>query len=262
MVGPGAFDGALVTKQVEIKGIGGATIVGGPPHGSGLTQGFRMLAGSGGSTISHFTFDNIGLAIMNGAAVHNVTITQNTFLNPVQGVSNWRGSGWEITQNEVIGLRTRCGGGIGILIGDYTGGTVTDNVVSHNKMAGTLAVSAGDCGGYNGTGIVVYADFRWGAAGASSIAYNRIVKNNIALVSDTPLLVDVVAIELTDTRADALLPAVIHGNAIGFNDLRGTAMQIALTPTSLDNPTNAISRNLGQNRGHGLHPSVFGPGGN
>jgi len=37
---------------------------------------------------------------------------------------------------------------------------------------------------------------------------------------------------------------------------RGTRTQIVLTPDTLDE-VNAISRNLGDNRGHGLHPSVF-----
>ena len=54
---------------------------------------------------------------------------------------------------------------------------------------------------------------------------------------------------------------VLFGNAIGFNDFRDTTSQIALTPEDLEN-YNTISRNLGDNRGHGLHPSVFGPGGN
>ncbi len=54
---------------------------------------------------------------------------------------------------------------------------------------------------------------------------------------------------------------VIFDNAIGFNDFRGTDSQIALTPTDLEN-RNTISRNLGDNRGQGAHPSTFGPGGN
>jgi hypothetical protein len=53
---------------------------------------------------------------------------------------------------------------------------------------------------------------------------------------------------------------VIFDNAIGFNDFRGMELQIYLTPEDLGN-YNDISRNLGDNRGHGLHPSVFGPGG-
>jgi hypothetical protein len=72
-------------------------------------------------------------------------------------------------------------------------------------------------------------------------------------------VVDIVAFEMTDTRNDPN-QVVIQNNAIGFNDFRGTTIQIALTPSNLDE-VNSLSRNLGANRGHGLHPSGFGPGG-
>jgi hypothetical protein len=65
---------------------------------------------------------------------------------------------------------------------------------------------------------------------------------------------------MTDTRDDENFH-VLHDNSIGFNDWRDTAIQIALTPENLDE-YNDISRNLGNNRGHGAHPSLFGPGGN
>ena len=259
-VGPGNHAGAYVTKSVEIKGKGGATIDSGPMHPAGLSQGFRFLEGSDGATISHLTFI-VDLAIMNGDAVNDVTVTQCTFVNAIQAVSQWRGSRWEISHNEIIGLRTRCGGGIGILLGDYTGGTVQDNVVSHNKVYGTLYVAPDDCGGYDGSGIVLYADFRWGRLGAEKITANRVVKNKVSLVSDTPEVVDVHAFELTDTRDDPGFACVtISDNAIGFNDFRDTESQIALTPQNLET-CNKISRNLGDNRGKGLHPSIFGPGG-
>ncbi len=256
-VGSGDHYGALVTKAVEIKGAGDARIVDGPPHSSGMSHGFRLLHGSDGATISHLTFTT-DLAIMNGDGVDDVTITQCTFLNAVQAVSNWRGSRWQINHNEIIDLRTRCGGGIGILVADYDGGSVNDNVVSHNKISGTLHVSDGDCGGYSGTGIVLYADFRWGRAGTADLSWNRVVKNKVDLVSDTPSLVDVWAFELSDTRNISLADPVIHDNAIGFNEWRGMNNQIALTPSDLD-ASNPISRNLGENRGQGLHPGLFGP---
>jgi len=260
-VGPGNFAGAEVTKSVTIRGEGHAVIDSGPMHPAGLSQGFRLLAGSDGAVISHLRFE-VDLAIMNGAAVDDVTVAHCTFANTIQGISNWRGSGWEISHNDIIDLRTRGGGGIGILVADYSGGVVTDNVVSHNKITGVLHVAPGDGGGYNGTGIVLYADFRWGMPGAVAIADNRVVQNKISLISDTPDVVDVAAIELTDTRDDGAVPPVIFNNAIGFNDLRGTENTIALTPDSLADE-NYISRNLGDddNRGHGLHPAVFGPGG-
>ena len=77
------------------------------------------------------------------------------------------------------------------------------------------------------------------------------------LVSDTPNVVDVNAFELTDTRPDT---GVVKGNSIGFNDFRGTVSQILVSPPELEDD-NEIDRNLGDNRGHGLHPSTFGPGG-
>ena len=182
LVGPGNHAGALVTKEVEIKGEGGAVINSGPMHPAGLSQGFRLLAGSDGATISHLDF-TVDLAIMNGEDVHDVTVDHCTFTNTIQAVSNWRGNGWQISHNVINDLRTLNGGGIGILIADYTGGTVSDNVVSHNKITGTLHVDPYDCGGYDGSGIVIYADFRSGRVGAEKITKNRVVKNKVSLVS-------------------------------------------------------------------------------
>lgn len=257
LVAAGNHAGALVTKAVEIKGEGGAVINSGPMHPAGLSQGFRLLAGSDGATISHLRFE-VDLAIMNGEAVNDVTVSHCTFVNTIQGVSNWRGSGWTISHNNITDLRTRCGGGIGILVADYaeTPGGVRDNVVSHNKITGVLHVDPNDCGGYAGTGVVLYADFRWGRLGAEAIADNRVVKNKISLTSDNPDLVPVWAAELTDTGDND----VVFDNAIGFNDFRGSDNGLALTPLSLEGE-NDISRNLGDNRGHGEHPSMFGPGG-
>jgi hypothetical protein len=263
-VGPGNFAGALVTKSVTIKGEDLTVIDDGPVHGSGLIQGFRLLAGSDDATLSHLTFDEVDLAIMNGAAVNDVTVTHCLFNNAIQAVSNWRGSGWEISHNTITDLRTRNGGGIGILIADYTGGTVSDNVVTHNNVSGILHVDPNDGGGYNGSGIVLYADFRWGWAGAEEISRNLVVKNKVSLVSDTPDVVDVAAFELSESYYPNPHPGpgsiVTIDNSIGFNDFRGTALQITLTPEELDNH-NDISRNLGDNRGHGLHPSLFSPDG-
>jgi hypothetical protein len=88
------------------------------------------------------------------------------------------------------------------------------------------------------------------------------VKNRVSLVSDTPDVVDVCAVELTDTRDEGLADPypVVFDNATRFNHLRGTESQLLLTPDGPD--TVNMSRNLGDNRGHGAHPSAFEPGGN
>jgi len=251
--------GAFISKRLEIKGIGNATINDGPPHGSGLIMGFRMLAGSDGATISHLTFTT-DLSIMNGEAVSDVTVTHCTFINSVQAISNWRGNGWDINHNTIRDLRTRNGGGIGILVADYSGGTLSNNVVSHNTVTGTLHVWENDGGGYTGSGIVLFADFRYGGAGASAIATNYVTYNDISMISDNPSVVDIVAFELTDTRnnVNAVPYPVLYDNSIGFNDFRGTTLQVALTPEDLENYNN-ISQNLGNNRGHGMHPGLFHP---
>ena len=260
LVGPGTFAGALVNKPVRIQGVGNAVIGSGPLHPAGLVQGFRLAAGADGTTISHLRF-TVDLAIITAtnSRVNGVAVHHNTIENAVQGISAWLGSGWLITQNDIVDLRSRCGGGIGILIGEYNAGTVSGNEISHNRITGTLHVSPTDCGGYSATGIVVYADFRFGRAGAASITSNFIVQNTVSLVSDAPAVVDVIGIELTEASDPDPSLHVIHGNGIGFNDLRGTVTQLAMTPPELDNPINAVSRNLGENRGHGLHPAAFEP---
>lgn len=271
MVGPGYYEGATVTKAVEIKGIGNAIInsgpkpwvdVGAPEPICSFMAGFFFLPGEengSGATISHFRFETVEFPVFSRGA-DDVTVTQCTLINSIQAITNWHGSRWEISHNTIKDLRTSNGGGIGILAGCVLGGDSGDNVISHNEITGTLHVYSLDGGGYNGTGVVLYADFRWAPAypGADAIAYNRVVKNKISLVSDTPDVVDVCAIELTDTRDDVSADPypVIFNNKIMFNDLRGTTIQIYLTPLDLDNQ-NKISRNLGNNRGHGLHPKGF-----
>ncbi|NIN63783.1 MAG: hypothetical protein GTO63_03525 [Anaerolineae bacterium] len=272
VVGPGNWAGATVHRSVEIRGEGKAVIDDGPNSHSFLRAGFLFPGGGAGSgtTIRGLEFQgtpqfgytddgHLDFPIFSRGA-YNVAVRGNVFTNSLQAITNWSGSGWSIEHNTIEGLWTLNGGGIGILMGERSGGSINNNTVAHNKVTGTLNVWSGDGGGYCGTGIVLYADFRWGAPGASAISSNSVVKNTVSLVSDTPAVVDVVAIELTDTRDDSAGNPVIFGNAVGFNDLRGTQTGIVLTPANLDE-VNDISRNLGDNRGQGLHPSLFGPGG-
>ncbi len=149
---------------------------------------------------------------------------------------------WEICVQSAQACSTFLGGGIGILIADFQGGVVADNIVSHNKVSGTLHVSDGDCGGYSGSGIVLYADFRWNRGGTDSIEFNRVVKNKVSLVSDNPGLVDVNGIELTEAITPVLTDHVIYDNTVKKNDLRGTEKSMLLTPPELED-VNDISKN-------------------
>jgi hypothetical protein len=257
-VGPGSFAGAFVTKSLSFEGVGNAVIYTGPLHSSGtMYMGFRLLTGSGNSSFSHLVFTT-DLPIMNGDAVNGVKISHCEFINSTQAISNWRGNNWVIEHNTITDLKCKNGGGIGILIADFANGTVQGNKVAHNTISGTLHVHQSDLGGYSGTGIVIYADFRYGRTGSSAMKNNFITHNTISLTSDKPAVVDVIAFELTDTR-DTPPSNVLFNNSIGFNDFRGTVNQIAISHAALDNPTNDISKNLGENRGHGLHPNDFKP---
>jgi hypothetical protein len=252
-VGPGNHCGAIVTKAVRIEGKRGAVIDCGPLPWPGVRPymaGFLFEGGGAGSgtSISHLRFENVEFPVFSRGA-DNVAVSLCSMLNPVQGISNWHGSNWIIRHNVITDLSTAGGGGIGILLGERNGGTVICNLISNNKINGILYVKEDDCGGYNGTGIVLYADFRWGFPGADHIAFNYVIGNRVDLASDTPDLVDVCAIELTDTRDDPLAEPfpVIHSNVIGFNDLRGTEQKIVLTPDDLAQ-YNFIFRNRGDYR--------------
>ncbi|OGO14553.1 MAG: hypothetical protein A2Z02_04385 [Chloroflexi bacterium RBG_16_48_7] len=56
MLGSGNHTGVLLYKAIRLVGKGKATINSGPVHGSGMIQGFRLLAGSGGSSFSNLIF--------------------------------------------------------------------------------------------------------------------------------------------------------------------------------------------------------------
>lgn len=105
-------------------------------------------------------------------------------------------------------------------------------------MLGTLKICSCDSGGYDGTGIVLYADFR-SKDGAEALTGNRIYKNTISLISDTPDVVNANGIELTDTR-DNPSPPVIFSNRIQENEIDGVSRSgISVTGT----PDNVFAEN-------------------
>ena len=256
----GEYDGVELDKSVEIRGNGHAVIVGGPSHSSGLSQGFRLVTGSDGSSLNHLYFDEVDLAIMNGGAVDDIEVNHNYFYSPIQAVSNWMGSGWNIHHNDIENLRTRNGGGIGIMLADFMGGVVENNNVSHNNIFGTLTQAASEQGGYNGSGIVLYADFRWNREGTDKIKNNTVVHNKVS-IEDQASSVNMVAFELTEARD---LPIgwepLIFDNTIKFNDFLGTDIEFAFSPYEL-NLVNDYSRNKGTTSGHtrGVNNTPFGP---
>jgi Right handed beta helix region len=253
VVSPGQHAGATVTKAVTIRGTGRAQIVDGPVVSALGKAGF-YFAGSGagsGATISDFSFSRLEFPVFSRGA-DDVTVTRNTMAHFLQGVTNWAygswGNRWEISDNTMHNLMTSCGGGVGILIGDYLGGTVSGNAVARNRIRGRLRVAADDCGGYNAPGILLYADFRGGAAGAT-IQANSVTKNRVVLtaaslrVGGPPWLVTASGIELSDTRNDpGILPPALGGNVVTFNDLRDMEVPFLFTPDEVET-ANTIENN-------------------
>jgi len=263
IVGPGNFKGANVTKNVNIKGIGNTVINDGPYYGAfGYKIGFRFTTGSDGSTLSNLSFStDFGVLSVGYATVKNVTITHCEFINSIAAINISNGSGWNIQQNNIIDVRTSlAAGGIGILIwlGDALGGTVQDNVISHNTISGTLHVAPDGGNWYIGCGIALGVESRTVYPEVKALTKNYVTHNSISLVSDNSSQIDVCAFSLFDLTYDIILGVSIFDNSIAYNDFRGTINQILLMPEELEDH-NYISRNLGDNRGHGLHPILLMP---
>jgi hypothetical protein len=245
-VSPGTYFGATVDKGVKIRARGRVIINDGPNSHSFLRAGFLFkgdFSGSGASIIG-FRFEGepqfariddgkLDFPIFSRGA-NNVTVKNNVMVNSLQAITNWDGSGWQIKKNRILDLWTLNGGGIGILVGGNDGDAHLGNVISRNKILGTLKVCSCDHGGYDGTGIVLYADFRW-SDGADELTQNRIRKNKILLMSDTPTVVNANGIELTDSRDDPS-PPVIFGNRVTDNDIKGVSgngIVVSGTPNNL-----------------------------
>jgi hypothetical protein len=258
--------GATVTKALSIRARGKVQIVDGPAVTPSAKAGFYFPGGGqgSGSSITGFTFTGIPLPVFSRGA-DDVSVSGNTMSSFLQGVTSWGygswGNRWEISGNTMTSLSTSCGGGIGVLVGDFQGGTVSGNLVTRNLMRGRLRVPDGDCGGYNAPGIVLYADFRGGAAGAL-IQANVVSRNKVAVASPTSvvgaqsIVVSVSGVELTDTRGDwAIQPPVVTDNAVTYNDLRGMALPITSMPDEVAS-VNTIENNYTSIPGFGDRPSV------
>ena len=239
--------GAVVTKAVTISAIGQATVVTGPVVNALGKAGF-LFPGDGkgsGATITGLHFSGVAFPVFSRGA-DDVSVTHNTMGSPVQGVTSWAhgrwGKGWHIAFNSIWNLRTRCGGGIGILLGDYAGGRVTGNMVVHNAIRGQVHVSASDCGGYGAPGITLFADFRYPGDTGAAIDGNRILKNRVFLESSRPAVVGASGIELSDTR-DLGGELVIKDNGVVYNDLRGTVVPLNFTPDELAT-VNQVEHNI------------------
>ena len=275
IVGPGEWFGAVVTKAVEIKGEKGAVIVDGPAHPTHthLHIGFKLGYGEGGSvaTISHFTFrggeiGNTGQYLafpVFALEAHDVTVEHNVMIDPIQGVTNWNGSGWVIRHNEVTGLWDFGGGGLAIFIGAEVGyPPTTDNLVAFNKIIGDFPEERN----YSVAGICLLTY-------GGEVTGNKVVHNDVLITGDDTYAIVMAFLPSEQATPHGIFPEdVLYDNKIGFNDLRGSNVGIGYILESPDDNTgylsvpadearelmegcNLISRNLGDNRAYDGTPA-------
>lgn len=239
----GTYAGAHVTKAVDLKAKGTVIINDGPySHPGRFKAGFLFTSDGSGSGASiegfiiqgaqQFSGDDglIDFAVYS-RGTDNVTIKKNVITDTLQGITAWNGSSWKIEKNEITDLWAANGGGIAIFVGAFDGGSYSGHTIKKNEISGTVTVLPGDYGGYDASGIVLYADFRWGRAGATALTGNKIEKNEIDLVSDTPGVVNVNAIEITESAV--IHTGVISGNTIKKNkisDIGGSGIVVTGSP--------------------------------
>ncbi|MHB8860071.1 MAG: right-handed parallel beta-helix repeat-containing protein, partial [Thermoleophilia bacterium] len=254
-VGAGSYAGAEVTKTVNLDGQPGAIINDGPVFRAGcvdnMLYGFVLNAASpaSGTSITGFSFNNIDFPVF--SRIHdNVTVSSNTFVNANQAITNWHGNGWTISNNTITDLQSDNGGGIGIFVGSWNGSAANNNTISGNHVSGTLHVSSCDSGGYDGSGIVLYADYRGGSLGGT-LTGNSITGNDVSLLSDNPTVVNVAGLELTES-ANPGTPGTVNNNTVSGNTVSSTAFGIRIEGAS----NNAIHGN--RFVGNASQASVFG----
>jgi len=270
MVAPGTYTGAIVDKGVTISGLGpGDSVIDtGVCYNSGCSPAyktaFRLDAGADGAEIGDFTVNcdvntSFFFAIF-ARAVDDVTIDNLEINDTVQGISNWGGSGWEITNNTITDTVASGGGGIGILLGARAAisgyGTCSDNLVRYNTV--DASASAED---YSCPAICLCYDLRYGGYlavnGSEDISGNQIIDNTITASAANNLIgIEVGTIlgnneddpirDDPDEIAAVMTAGALHDNAVQNNSVDGADTGIFFyNATNLTVTANTVENNVG-----------------
>ena len=271
-VAAGTYRGAyLMNKHVAIAGVGpadnrpvitsGYSYVSGSSSTAGLTAGFRIDGAADGSQIRNFTIScDPGASFYFGVFARDaddVVVDSVAISDPVQGITDWNGSRWEITNNSLTdtGAPTS-GGGIGILLGARYGAgrSCSYNYVYHNTITSTEAAADFTC-----PGILMWFDLRYTYRpggfpdGSENITGNRIMGNRYqgsGITNQVGIEVGVAfegsGYPPTPTQIAASLP-IIHDNTISGNALDAADCGLFVyTATRLDVRDNEITNCVGE----------------
>jgi PKD repeat protein len=231
-VSPVSLAGARVYKQLTITGsTSGTTIIDSGVHyggGASLTTAFHLDSGSDGTEIRDFTINcdqssSFYFAVFS-RGIDDVIIDSLVINDAVQGITNWGGINWEITNNELHDTVAAGGGGIGIFLGalpplyrDCSG-----NLVQYNTI-----YADGTESGYTAPGICLCIDVRWSYGdldGSEEVTNNQILDNIIqgtGNANEVGIEVGVIGVSGDPTKI-AFTMGMIHDNLIMGNSVDGS----------------------------------------
>ena len=234
-VAAGTYAGAIIDRAVVVDGADDASsvITSGVEYksGSSLTTAFRLDAGADGTEIRDFTINcskssSFYFAVF-GRAVDNVIVDGLTVNDAVQGISNWGGSGWTITNNALTDTAAAGGGGIAIFLGALPGTTYP--VCSDNLVQGNTMLADGTDPGYTSPGISLALDARGSAIpgdllGSEDLSNNRIVGNTITGTgnsNEVGIEIGVIGLGGDPAKITATM-GIIHDNYVEDNTIENS----------------------------------------
>jgi parallel beta-helix repeat protein len=259
IVAPGEYAGAVVNKQVVIEGNEGEApvITSGVPYkvGGAYTTAFRLDAGADGAEIRNFTVNNnqgggFFFAVF-ARDVDDVTIDDIEVNDTVQGITNWGGSGWTITNNTITDTVAAGGGGIGIFLGAMPPSwrICSDNLVQYNTIDASATAEDYSC-----PGIAVCLDTRYGAYEqmdfSEDVSGNQILDNTVignGGENSAGVEMGVIGLEGDPDKIAATMGIIdgntVHGNVIEEVDL-GLYFYVASNLTVTENDMTGSSHGL------------------
>lgn len=232
-VADGNYVGAIVNEDLMIIGAnpGSPVITSGVPYkdSSSLETAFRLDAGADGTEIKNFTVDcnmaeNFFFAVFS-RGVNDVIVDSLTVNKTVQGLTNWGGSNWQITNNVLDETGAASGGGIAILVGarppSYP--IARGNLIEHNVITPTATAPDYTC-----PAICASLDLRYGGyeamTGNEDVSYNKIVSNDITgtgLGSEVGIEVGVIGVSGDPNKIHNTL-GLVHDNIVRNNIIDNT----------------------------------------
>ncbi|MGD2248540.1 MAG: NosD domain-containing protein [Candidatus Methanofastidiosia archaeon] len=243
VVASGTYAGATIDKNVTISGAsdGSSIITSGVHYGGGhptLETAFLLDTGSDGAAIQNFTINcdqltDFFFAVFS-RGIDNITVNSLTVNDTIQGITNWGGSGWIITNNTVIDYQPAGGGGIAIWVGVNTTHPVANgNIIENN----TLTTSVPGAATFTCPAISLAFDDRSGGETGNEELFNNKILNNTITVTGGPLTntggVEVGIIGLGgDPNKIAALIGCVHDNTISSNIIKGAEMGVYMYTVS------------------------------